>query len=70
MVNQQNMHCKKLFDDIGLLQDLGYQFFSIFSQRICPFFVNFSSKYLPQKGIFPKDLWNLWPKIFEALKFL
>ena len=45
--------------------------FSQFSSKECAhFLLIFLQNFFYKRGFFPKNLWNLWPKIFKASEIL
>ena len=69
--NLKSMYCEKLSDDIGLYKSLGYQMFSQFSSKESAHCWSiFLQNFFYKKGFFPKNLRDLWPKIFKASKIL
>ena len=61
---------KKFWWNWSLLKFQHQKVFSIFIKGIYCFSSFFHQNSFNKRGFYLKNLWNLWPKIFEALKIL
>ena len=61
---------KKFWWNWSLLKFQHQKVFSIFIKGIYWFSSFFHQNSFNKRGFYLKNLWNLWPKIFEALKIL